>query len=60
MRSRSSGVPEPDVAPPPLLGGDTEDVLGRLLGYRAEQIEALAAAGAFGAAAQPGFVAERR
>ena len=54
------GRHEPDVAPPPTLGGDTEDVLGRLLGYPQEQIEALAAAGAFGAAAQPGVAAELR
>ncbi len=42
------GRDEPDVAPPPTLGGDTEDMLQSLLGYPKEQIEALAAAGAFG------------
>ena len=46
------GREEPEVAPPPTLGGDTEDLLRSLLGYPQEQIEALAAAGAFGSSAQ--------
>lgn len=55
------GREEPEIAPPPTLGGDTEDLLGGLLGYPQEQIEALAAAGAFGSNAQrPGAVPERR
>lgn len=39
---------ERETAPPPMLGGDTDEVLGRILGYSQEQIEKLAAAGAFG------------
>ena len=55
------GREEPEIAPPPTLGGDTEDLLRSLLGYPREQIEALAAAGAFGSSAQrAGTVPERR
>jgi CoA:oxalate CoA-transferase len=54
------GQDEPVVAPPPTLGGDTEELLRSLLGYPQEEIEALAAAGAFGADAKPGAVADRR
>jgi crotonobetainyl-CoA:carnitine CoA-transferase CaiB-like acyl-CoA transferase len=46
------GREEPETAPPPTLGGDTDEVLLRLLGYPQEQIEALAAAGAFGPSRQ--------
>jgi crotonobetainyl-CoA:carnitine CoA-transferase CaiB-like acyl-CoA transferase len=55
------GREEPKIAPPPTLGGDTEDLLRSLLGYPREQIEALAAAGAFGSSApRAGTVPERR
>jgi crotonobetainyl-CoA:carnitine CoA-transferase CaiB-like acyl-CoA transferase len=55
------GRAEPEIAPPPTLGGDTEVLLKRLLGYRSEQIQALAAAGAFGSSTQhAGTVAENR
>jgi CoA:oxalate CoA-transferase len=64
------GREEREIAPPPTLGGDTEDLLKRLLGYPQEQIEALATAGAFGtfaphvrggsSAQQPGAVPKRR
>lgn len=42
------GAPDPEVAAPPTLGGDTEDVLRKVLGYTHEQIDALTTARAFG------------
>jgi crotonobetainyl-CoA:carnitine CoA-transferase CaiB-like acyl-CoA transferase len=42
------GGAEPETTAPPTLGGDVSDVLSRVLGYTREQIEKLAAAGAFG------------
>jgi CoA:oxalate CoA-transferase len=55
------GREEPEIAPPPTLGGDTEDLLHNLLGYPPERIEELAAAGAFGSSAQrTGTVSETR
>lgn len=42
------GGVEPETAAPPTLGGDVSDVLSRVLGYTREQIEKLAATGAFG------------
>ena len=42
------GAAEPETAAPPTLGGDVSDVLSRVLGYSQEQIEKLAATGAFG------------
>jgi len=41
-----SGTPEPAVAPPPSLGQDTDEILGRVLGLSRAQIDELRAAGA--------------
>jgi formyl-CoA transferase len=41
-----SGSPEPAVAPPPSLGQDTDEILGRMLGLSRAQIDELRAAGA--------------
>ncbi len=44
---RSETVSGPEFLPPPVLGGDSRDVLSEL-GYSAEEIGALKASGAVG------------